>query len=325
MALGKKLRAKAEPPKSEEEEEEEVQVDSDEGSTIGSGSEDPGSARKSSKLGNKSRRKKAKRSASEPASRKNKKATKKTTGGKNCVKCLKSAKEVRMFDDEQCVRCTRLAGSFYGKTLPELVHELETERDPKRAAAMQSEWDEADKNLKAIEEDPGHTLTFSARAGIKRKGRCGYRMSARYLFLTNSEVLREFAVEPKVLGLKTCRRWNEEHSRKIEGVCFKAVPGDELKYRILEYFYEQVYEDADDIMLPEERLRENQIADTMTQLHKLEAAEHPAAPRRKQWASTPDPRVNLPTEPRGVWQWPLIFISARAYRFRVYSFRRVWR
>ncbi len=58
--------------------------------------------------------------------------------------------DVRMFDDDTCVRCTRIASTFQKKSVDELMAEMEDERDAAKGADLKAQWDEAETKLARI-------------------------------------------------------------------------------------------------------------------------------------------------------------------------------
>ncbi len=109
-----------------------------------------------------------------------------------------------MFDEETCVRCTRIAASFPKRSVEQLVTELADDRDPKKASELAAQWNEAEETL--VKRDAGEEVAFDEDCSVMKQERAGYRMSAKYGFATVPEFSREFQVEPKACGLKTVSR-----------------------------------------------------------------------------------------------------------------------
>ncbi len=109
-----------------------------------------------------------------------------------------------MFDDDTCIRCTRIAGSFPKRSVEELVTEMTDDRDSKRATATKEEWDEAESNLAKTE--AGESVVFDKGQSTLKRSRAGYRVSAKYGFATVPEFIREFKVEPKSISMKVVSR-----------------------------------------------------------------------------------------------------------------------
>ncbi len=87
--------------------------------------------------------------------------------------------------EEQCQRCEAIAPSC-GKTMAQIVDTMEDElRDVKKTAATKKDWQEAEESYDRCEE--GEVLTFKDDTTVDSRVRCGYRMSLRYGFITQTE------------------------------------------------------------------------------------------------------------------------------------------
>jgi hypothetical protein len=181
-----------------------------------------------------------------------------------------------MVEDDKCQRCEIIAKSaFPGKSLYQIVDQIEDDRDAKKAAAAKKEWDEAevayDKKL------DGEAPQFDDDVEVNHKTRTGYRMSLKYGYITVTEFNADFGVDPKACGLKVTERWDEHGLRMLSGCAFRPVPGDELKYRVLENFYESVTEKHQKLMKASDRLRKKQPDDVCSNKGRQALEEHPAA------------------------------------------------
>jgi hypothetical protein len=180
-----------------------------------------------------------------------------------------------MRDEEQCIRCYDCAGSC-AKTLEQVVQILDDEqRDQKKATQMKRDWQEAEENFDKKAE--GDDLSFDDDTVVNSHVRIGYKMSMRYGFITATEVEDDFGVSPKSIGLKLSERWNEDGTRLISGCCFRPAPGDELRYRVLENFYEDFSDKKTSRMKAIHRLRAKQPQEVLAKHAREAAAEHPAA------------------------------------------------
>jgi hypothetical protein len=183
-----------------------------------------------------------------------------------------------MFNEESCVRCVQLAGSFYKQNLQSVADAMDEDADSAKAAQMIEQWKEADESLTKLE--GGETPVWPSRVQISSNLRVGYRMSRKFGFMTTSEFLDEFDVEAKtIIGLRTVSKWNEEGSRKIDGIAFRPVVGDDLRFRMYETFTECTDEQDVTILTHDERLRQKEPQETMARLVKDAAAEHPLVTR----------------------------------------------
>jgi hypothetical protein len=179
-----------------------------------------------------------------------------------------------MWDDDSCLRCFRLSKSFYKRDLVALSDGMDEEFNPKTAEQLTMQWAEADGNLQRSEN--GEELAWDDRITISSARRGGYRMSRKYGFMTVTEFLNDFEVEVKTIKtIKVVSRWNEEGTKKIDGIVFKAMPGDEYRFRIYETFVEVYDEQENNILTPAERLRKREPQDVMEQLAKDTVADHP--------------------------------------------------
>jgi hypothetical protein len=183
-----------------------------------------------------------------------------------------------MFDDQSCVRCVRLSKSFHKQSLQSLADAMDEEADSAKAAQMSGQWKEANESLAKIEE--GEACEWPDRVSINSKVRAGYRMSRKFGFMTLGEFLEEFGVEAKTItSLRISSKWNEEGSRKIDGIAFRVTAGDDLKYRIYETFFESTDDQDFTILTHDERLRQKEPEETMKRLAKDASADHPLVTR----------------------------------------------
>ncbi len=181
-----------------------------------------------------------------------------------------------MFDADQCVRCTKAAASFYGKTVSGLMECLDEDRCAKTAAKHKPEWDEATKNVDKLE--AGETLDFPTKAELFKHTRCGHRMTMRYGFMTARQFLSLYGVELKSIpSLKVIDRWCHLGMRMLSGVAFTPESGDEYLYRMYEHFWETCSFKEDALMLATDRLREAQPVEIFNGTNKEEAKKDPTA------------------------------------------------
>jgi hypothetical protein len=183
-----------------------------------------------------------------------------------------------MFDIDRCVRCTRLSRSFFKQPLQSLADAMDPDQDAAKAAEMTKQWKEAENALSKIED--GETLDWPSSVKIHQHLKVGYRMSRKFGFMSLGEFLDEMEVEAKTLiGLRIVTKWNEEGTRKIEGIAFRPVEGDEMRHRIYETFAECIDEQETSILEHDQRLREKEPEETMKRLAKDASAEHPLVTR----------------------------------------------
>ena len=176
-----------------------------------------------------------------------------------------------MLDNEHCVRCMRLAKSFRKKSLEDLSV---LEADPK--SDVKDQWAEAEESLAKLES--GSSLKFDQQLGVFAREMTGYRMSAKYGFMTVTEFTKLYDLEPKALSLKPVTLKNEEGTKFLLGILFKPAAGDELMYRIVTYFHDTSWSLHETVMKPEDRLRIKEPEQTFAQLTEDHAANHPAVP-----------------------------------------------
>ena len=70
---------------------------------------------------------------------------------------------------------------------------------------------------------------------------------------------------------------NEENTRNLLGIAFKLQPGDELRWRVIEYFYESSSILDETFVQKRSRLRETQPNDVFASDCKDYSTDHPAA------------------------------------------------
>ena len=168
-----------------------------------------------------------------------------------------------------------MSKSFYKRNLDDLVVDLEDEKNPKKSHDLRIEWAEADGSLKARED--GEPVQFEKPTAVNKHTRCGYQMSAEYGFMTEKEFLREFKLPCSAVSIKPVKRMCEEANRMLSGIVFKPEAGDDLRFRMLEYFYD-VYALTDEYtVVPTNRLREKEPSDVFSGMCRESAVDHPAA------------------------------------------------
>jgi hypothetical protein len=182
-----------------------------------------------------------------------------------------------MFDEQQCIKCVRIAGAFPRKTVEQLVEAMNDERDVKVATEAKKQWSEAEGNVEKLANE--EALGWEGdEESVATHRKCGYRMSRKYGFLTTREFSDEFGIETKAIpSLKVVSRWSEDGSRKLDGIAFKPMAGDELKYRILEHFWETSVFKGKTVMRPNDRLRLQQPEEAFAAEVKEDLLDHPAA------------------------------------------------
>jgi hypothetical protein len=181
-----------------------------------------------------------------------------------------------MFDPDNCVRCTKAATSFHGKTVLNMMESLDEDRDAKTAAKTKPEWDEALANFDKLE--AGEAVDFKTQSELHQHTRCGHRMSMRYAFMTCRQFLSLTGVEVKSIpALKIIQRWCHLGMRMLDGIAFTPEPGDEYGYRIYEHFWESYTLKEDSIMLSGDRLREAQPLDLFNGINKDDGKKDPSA------------------------------------------------
>ena len=174
-----------------------------------------------------------------------------------------------MFDHEKCQRCVKVAKSWYGTAFDRLCKRKET--DP----GFRGEWDEAQTVLESIEQ--GEALpSWHMPAGVHTMMKTGYRMEATYYFMTSSEFVRRYSMEPKVANIKVVALRSEEGTKSMHGILFKGCPGAEA-YRKVVFFSETVWYVDEELLQPAGRLREKEPVETYHSMNTIKAKEHPAA------------------------------------------------
>jgi hypothetical protein len=153
-----------------------------------------------------------------------------------------------MEDDDSCQRCIRLSRSFFGKTLRDIVDEM---ADPDKGKAVSIKWKEADTILASLESEGA--ITWPRDIEVLAMRRTGYRVETKYGFLTLTEFLKKFTFEAKVLGCRVVELKAEEGIRKLKGVLFRLLDGQDGFYRVVIFFSETVCILKEDVLKPQDR------------------------------------------------------------------------
>jgi hypothetical protein len=182
-----------------------------------------------------------------------------------------------MLDEDFCIRCAKIGMSFYKSNMLSLMDDMDADVNAKKSAETCEQWDLADKNLQKQEE--GEELAYGdGFEHIETCIRSGYRTRMLYGFLTPTEFSNEFGVNLKAIPvLKQITRYNEDGSRKLQGLAFKLSPGDEYRFRVLEQFFEASDYKVLSLLKPSDRLRQKQPEETLQRLFKDSAVDNPAA------------------------------------------------
>jgi hypothetical protein len=179
-----------------------------------------------------------------------------------------------MFDDDACIRCTRKSKTFYKHTVPDLQAAMEADTDIKKNQKLKMDWAEAEKSLKAMEDE--EPVTWAEDLSVNVKSRTGYRMSMKFGFMTCSEFVNKYGVEARgITGLKLIKRFSEDGTRLLEGICFRPVEGDELRFRIFETFFESTTDKDRSVLVGADRLRESEPSETFRAICNEAAADGP--------------------------------------------------
>jgi hypothetical protein len=158
--------------------------------------------------------------------------------------CEAVSQDMEFQNDDSCKRCFRIAQSFFGKTVAEVVELI---AEPK--SSMGKDWAEADSTMGRLEADG--VVVWPKTKTVHTRKRSGYRMEARYGFMTPTEFLQRFGYECKILKVKTVTLRHEEGTRDITGILFRLAPGEASVYRTVVYFSETVWFLDETVLKPE--------------------------------------------------------------------------
>ena len=168
-----------------------------------------------------------------------------------------------MVDDEKCRKCFRIAKSFYGKSWASLV------KFYRESASFRLEWQAA---LKRNEET---VRKWSSKRGVNVRKATGFELAAIYFFLTVRQFVTKYEMEPKDCGIHLMKVMDEFGLNELSGVVVRAEADDHpWLYRQIKFFNMQNWEMLEELLEPNERLRESEPQQTHLQLCKEKKAEH---------------------------------------------------
>ena len=131
---------------------------------------------------------------------------------------------------DRCIRCLRIARSWYGKKF-EVLARMHAESD-----TFKKEWSLASNN-----ESLGLAKQFAHKMRVKAQHRTGMRLISYFWFIRVQEWQRDFNHSPKELGWKTRIIKCEGGTSSMEGVAIPITPGEPFtKFRVLEMYDDNV-------------------------------------------------------------------------------------
>ncbi len=149
----------------------------------------------------------------------------------------RSSQEAQFEAIDGCIRCCRIAESFFGSTLESIVSKLE---DKDQGQATKASWSQADETLTKLEK--GGVVKWAREKRVHFRRRVGFRMEARYGFMTVSEFEKRTGSDAKKMNYKVISLENEEGTKDVSGILFKICPGDNSdRYRVVVFFSERAW------------------------------------------------------------------------------------
>ncbi len=168
-----------------------------------------------------------------------------------------------MVDVDKCERCFEIAKSWYGKPWSVLT-KLYAE-----SATFRAEWAEALKNKEA------EIRNWQANLGVNAMKRTGCQLEMLYFFLTISEFIKKYSLEPKSIGYKTTKLLDEFGVQELTGCLVKPTQGECMfQYRLVRLFSEQSWNMHEQLLMPQDRLREKEPQETFMTLNMQKRTQH---------------------------------------------------
>jgi hypothetical protein len=115
-----------------------------------------------------------------------------------------------------------------------------------------AEWQEAGENWD--KRHAGEVLEWDQDQSTCLAVQTGYRMTARYPFVTVSEFTHRHKVDPKSTGLKVVSTRSECGTKKLTGVLIRDYPA-ELTFRTVEFFSDSIWTIRENLVTDSSRLR----------------------------------------------------------------------
>ena len=174
-----------------------------------------------------------------------------------------------MKEVDKCEPCHKISRAYPGKTWDSLVkmfNESETFR---------KDWD---KTTHTFETKGDDIERFLREVGLMSHQKTGISMEMWYWFLTVSQFLKKYKMEPKAIKVQVTIMKDERGVQSLKGVLVQPSDDDHemMPYRRVRFFSETAWFISETLCGDSQRLREDQPMDGFKHMNSKKATEHKA-------------------------------------------------